>query len=82
MREFHTSNIDLAAYIRCQGIRYIRIETSADNSNIADFVFEECPELFEALVSWHNEDELQDFARKRRKLYVLARRCVEGAITA
>lgn len=75
--EFYTSDIDIAAYLRCKGIRYLRIQPS-DRPNIADFVFAETPELFQGLVDWHQETDLHDFARKRRKLFVMARRVVEA----
>lgn len=78
---FHTADVDQAAYLRCKNVRYLRIERCPSNPNLADFVFDETPELYAALREWGDDAatvNAREFAKRRRKLFTLARVAVAG----
>lgn len=81
MEPFHTADVDLAAFLRCRGIRYTEIVENPTNVELADFVFEPSEELFACVREWHDESSLRsvdarEFGRVRRMFFKTAQRHV------
>lgn len=81
---FHTADVDLAAFLRCRGLRYTEIIQNPSNQQLADFVFDESDELFGHLHDWGAEGSTRDvdareFGRVRRIFFKNAQRFLRAS---
>lgn len=74
MKPFHTTEVDLAAFLRCRGVKYLRLERNRSNPKLVDFVFDDSDELWANLREWASENgpravDARQFGKVRKMMY-------------
>jgi hypothetical protein len=78
---FATSDVDIAAYLRCKGMRYNNLATNPSNPDIADFVFDASDALWQHLHDWTSATascavDAREFGKVRRMFFKTAQRFI------
>lgn len=81
---FHTTDVDLAAFLKSRGHAYLRLEPNPTDPTLADFVFEPSEGILEGLREWGDPSvgcmvDARDYGRLRRKMFRTAARFGKGA---
>lgn len=83
-REYRTTDLDLASFLAARGFQPLRAEPPPPNTfpRFAAFVFQQTPELDDAVAEWAGSDglpiDLRRYRERRREFFQWARSVARG----